>query len=138
MRILRILLFLGALAHAGQGQPADLEQRVRSVLKTGVVYGQDDKLFNASGDAAAVVLTKVLGASSTALSASDADMVLVIITESFAGSPGTAADREPRAALFVLKYLDCTTADPGLKQRIVDTRRNILEHYSKYLKAANQ
>lgn len=110
------------------------------MLRTGGYSGADDKLFNASGDAAAVVLTKVLGTSTTALSTADADMVLAIITLSFAADPGAlpAADREPRAGLFVLKYLECATADAGLKQRIADTRQQILEHYSKYLKAANQ
>jgi hypothetical protein len=74
------------------------------------------------------------------LRTSDADIVLAVITLSFAGSPGAlpAVDREPRAALFVLKYLECTATDTGLKERVASTRKNILDHYAQYVKAGNQ
>jgi hypothetical protein len=87
------------------------------------------------GDAAAVVVTRVLAG--RAVGTAEIDSVLVVLNSSFADpSMVRASDREPRTALFVLRYMDSSTSDAKLKQRIADTRNRIMERFTKYQRSA--
>ena len=44
----------------------------------------------------------------------------------------SAAEREPRTALFLLRHFDCVVYDAALKKRIADTRKFILEAFAKF------
>jgi len=52
------------------------------------------------------------------------NQVLLIVTLSFEAPKGIEipADGQPRTTLFLLKYLECSTADPGLRAKIAETR----------------
>jgi hypothetical protein len=86
------------------------------------------------GDAAAIVVTRVLAG--RAVGTAEIDSVLVVLDSCFADpSMVTAADREPRTALFVLRSMDSSTTDTKLKQRIADTRNRIMERFTKYMRS---
>src|SRR5690348_5394721 len=99
------------------------EHSVRNMLAhSGLYYGTDVKSLSRLGDASAVALTKVLG--DNGVSPEQINQVLLIVTLSFEGSKSieNAADRQPRTTLFLLKYLECSTADPTLRKKIAETR----------------
>ena len=105
------------------------EQVINRMISTGTLEGHDDKILGKMGDAAAVVVTKVLAGKEPSLS--EMDMTLVVLTRAFADPTAvtTVADRQPKTALFVLAYFDSLTSDSGLKKRIADTKRYVQERY---------
>ncbi len=96
--------------------------------------GHDSKVLGGMGDAAAVTVTKVVAGRK--LTTSEMDMVLIVLDGAFGDPRGVqvGSDREPRTALFVLEYLDCSTKDPALKRRIADARKYVQDHYAKSIK----
>src|SRR4030095_1988451 len=110
------------------------EQVIRRIIETGTFEGQDQKIIVGMGDVAAIVVTRVLAG--RAVGTAEIDSVLVVLDSCFADpSMVTAADREPRTALFVLRSMDSSTTDTKLKQRIADTRNRIMERFTKYMRS---
>jgi hypothetical protein len=116
------------------GQTLSPEQVIRRIIDTGASEGHDQKIIGGMGDAAAVIVTKILAGRS--VGATDIDNVLGVLSSSFA-DPGmvAASDREPRTALFVLRCLDSSTTDTQLKQRIAETKNRILDRFTKYVRS---
>jgi hypothetical protein len=77
-------------------------------------------MLGGMGDAAAVLVTKVVAGKH--LSTNEIDSVLTILNISFGGEVKNASDREPRAALFILQLCDLSTQDRELKKRVARTR----------------
>jgi hypothetical protein len=99
------------------------EHSVRNMLAhVGMYTSSDEKSFNRLGDASAVALTKVLAGNG--ISQSQVNQVLLIVRFSFEAPKiiEKPADRQPRTTLFLLKYLECSTADPDLRAKIAETR----------------
>ena len=125
------LFLLCALA---QGQAGGAPERVvRRIIDQGLLDGHDHKVIGDMGDAAAVLVTKILAGRD--LTTGNIDGVLVVFESSFVDPRfvSTAADREPRTALLVLKYLDASTADPALRKRISETREHVQHRYVRFL-----
>lgn len=109
------------------------DEMVRRIIELGIYEGQMEMSISRMGDAAAVAVTKVLvGKNPSAL---EIDMVLVVFSHSFAGikQVENISDRQPRTALFVLRYLDTCTQDLELKKRIAYIRKYIQDEYTKSL-----
>ncbi|HET6842577.1 MAG TPA: hypothetical protein VFK06_12975 [Candidatus Angelobacter sp.] len=116
--------------------PLTSEEMIRQMIELRSVEGQMQKRIGNMGDAAAVVVTRILaGDKPWPL---DIDMVLTVLDLSFAdpSAVATVADRQPRTTLLVMQYLDFWAKDPALKARIAESRRYIQEQYAKYLKAS--
>ncbi len=113
------------------------EYVIQLMITSGSLEGRESKLINGLGDAAAVAVTKVIAGKN--LDAQKTDMILVILTGAFSDPGGVriVADRQPRAAVFVLRYLDLCTADPELKKRIADTRHYIEGQYFKFTQGSS-
>lgn len=113
------------------------EEMIKSAIESGTFEGGMQKQISKMGDAAAVVITKVFAGRD--LTKLEIDMALVILTSSFAG-PGSVkieADRQPRTAFLLLRYLDCSTNDPALKKDIAHTKQYISEQYRKSLTSSD-
>lgn len=124
-------LILSSVAH---GQTVnDPEQVIRRMIDSGFFEGHDEKVIGRLGDAGAVLVTKILADRN--LTSNVIDNALTVIGESFADPSfvSTAADREPRAALFVFKCLDSSTNDPALKKRIAETKEYVQQRYAKFV-----
>jgi hypothetical protein len=104
------------------------EEAIGRIITLGLLEGHDQKVIGGMGDAAAVVVTKVVG--DKKLTASQIDSVLVILNSAFAGIE-PPPNREPKTALFVLQFLELSTKDPQLIKKIVDTRHYIVEQFAK-------
>jgi hypothetical protein len=100
----------------------DFEEAIARIINTGLLEGHDQKVIGGKGDTAAVIVTKVVG--DRKLTTSQADIILIVLNSAFGGIQA-GPDREPRTALFVLRYLESSTQDPGLLQRIEKTRKYI-------------
>ncbi|MGA7915291.1 MAG: hypothetical protein WCA00_08660 [Candidatus Acidiferrales bacterium] len=108
------------------------EEVIARSLETGALDGHTIKMAGRMGDASAVAVTRVVA--DRPLRPEEIQSVLGILTESFADPRlvENPADREPRIALFVLRYLDATTTDTSMRAQIAETLRYILDHFSKY------
>jgi hypothetical protein len=79
------------------------------------------------GDAASVALTKILADHKP--SPKNIENMLVVLREAF-GRPSIVvieSDRQPRTALFILQYFDSITMSVGLKKKITDAKRFVVE-----------
>jgi hypothetical protein len=129
MRATLIICLVVVLSTPGNTQAgSDAERIIRRIVDDGVSEGHDQKVIGRLGDASAVLTTKIL--SDKDLTSRNIDNVLVVLDGSFADPAlvAIAGDREPRTALLLLRYLDISTSDIGLKRRIADTRKRILAH----------
>ncbi len=138
-----IVMLSSVLAGSQQNGPreqhvATPEELIKTAITSGGWDGHMQKQFGKMGDAAAVVVTKVVAERN--LSATEIDSVLAILATSFADPALVegAADREPRAALFVLRFLDLQAPDSGTKRKIADTRTYIREQFAKYTAKLNK
>ena len=122
-------------AHSQAGN--DPERVIKRMIDTGFFEGHDQKVVGRLGDAGAVLVTKILAGED--LSSATIGNALVVIEESFVDPSLVegAGDRQPRAALLVLRYLDLSTKDVGLKKRIADTRRYVRDRYSASLQGTS-
>ncbi|HEV2492757.1 MAG TPA: hypothetical protein VG204_06750 [Terriglobia bacterium] len=79
--------------------------------------------LNRGGDAAAVAITKVVGARD--ISSDGITRILLLIHMSFEAPRiiENPSDRQPRTTLFILKYLSTLPASPELKKKIVETEQ---------------
>jgi hypothetical protein len=107
--------------------PSAPEQVIARIIDSGG-EGHDQKVIGWLGDAAAVIVTKHL--SQRHLSQADIDMTLIVLIGAFADLSfvRSEADRQPRTALLVLRYLELSTDDPKLKTRIADAKKYIEDH----------
>jgi len=102
---------------------------IKRMIDSGTLEGHDSKVIGPMGDAAAVVLTKVLGGRT--ISANQIDSSLLILNMAF-GDPNAVeipSDRKPRTALFILQLFDYSTQDESLRKRIGETREYIQARY---------
>ena len=108
------------------------EEVISRAIEFHAFEGNMEKLITRMGDAASVSVTRVLGDRNP--SKYDIQIVLVILRSSFVDPNGVEikADREPRTALFVLRYLERSTPDEGMKKEITDTRAYLQEQFVKY------
>jgi hypothetical protein len=112
------------------------EDVIRRMIASGIYEGHDAKTLGGMGDAAAVLVTKVVAGKH--LSTNEIDTVLTILNVSFAGRATEAADREPRTALFILQFCDSSAQDPGLKTRIAQTKTYIQGEFAKSKQSSAQ
>jgi hypothetical protein len=98
------------------------------MIDSGFFDGHDQKLIAGTGDAAAVVVTKILGGRE--LSPRQIDYTLAVLNMAFAGV-ASGPDAEPKTALFVLHELELSTNDAQLRGRIEQTRKYVEEEFSK-------
>lgn len=128
---MRTYLLVGiclALACSADGQQrSNLEEAVRISLFEGVSEGQRVKEIQRAGDAAAVVITKIVAGKS--LTESEKEIAVDLLQEAFSRLSWVtvSSDREPRTALFVLDALSCSSRNPALIKRAQQTKRAILE-----------
>ncbi len=124
--VICLAVILSALGNTQAG--SDPERTIRRIVDDGISEGHDQKVIGRLGDTSAVLITKIL--SDKDLTSGTIDNVLVALEGSFADPALVviAGDREPRTALLLLRYLDISTSDIGLKRRIADTRKHILAH----------
>jgi len=121
------------LAQAASAQSVySTEQIITNVLRSGVWEGQVDKRLRTEGGAATAVLTKIIAGRE--VSRGEVDTMLDMLRSSFSelGLIESTAEREPRTALFLLRYFDCVVYDAALKKKIADTRKSILETFAKF------
>jgi len=126
--ILAMLLSLGLSAAVPCQKLSTPEEAIGRIINSGLLEGHDQKLIGGMGDAAAVIVTKVVGERQPTTGQMDA--VLLVLNSAFA-EVRPMAELEPRTALFVLQYLELSTKDPQLKERIARTREYIREQYKK-------
>lgn len=139
-RFLRFLLILMLSSVSGVSQQigapeqhlATPEDLIKTAITSGGWDGHMQKQFGKLGDAAAVTITKLV--SERRLSTTEIDSVLAVLSVSFADPAlvETPADREPRAALFLLRYLDLLAQDSGTKKKISDTRAYVQQQFAQY------
>lgn len=136
LRILVVFsLILASLAPGQSQETTTPEHVIGRILDRGLTEGQDSKVLGGTGDAAAVIVTKLVGGKS--LSPAQIDLVLIVLNMSFTEvAPGPEA--EPRTALFVLRELDLSTNDTQLRGRIAQTRKYVQEEFSKSTKPLSQ
>jgi hypothetical protein len=110
----------------GQVVDSSVEGTINRVLKTGAITGWDTKWLSTTGDAGAVVITKEL--SDAPLSDFDIDAALGVLDFCFYDPRNILgrADREPRTALLLLRYLDCQAHGPDDKRKVADTKKLLL------------
>src|SRR6267154_662799 len=113
----------------GQAVNTNTEQQIKNTLVSGGYSGQTDKQLSRIGDAAAVIVTKVLGESN--LAPQDIENILIVIHLSFSAPHLVEApeDRNPRATLFLLRSLNSVTTDEKLRQRISEERKFVLGQF---------
>lgn len=110
------------------------EDVIKRIIFSAAHEGNDNRVIGWMGDAAAVVVTRVVAGRK--LATSEMDGVLIVLDASY-GDPGmveVAADRQPKTTLFVLEYLACSATDPALRRRIADARKYVEAHYAESLK----
>ncbi len=128
--VLAAILLIGFPASTFSERPTqdDTEQAVRRALEVaskGYYTGSSEKDLEKLGDASAVALIRIYR--DRDLSAAEIQSALLIVDLSFS-APGLVAvesDRKARAAMLLLKYLECETSDARLKQKILETKRSI-------------
>ncbi|MGH9864946.1 MAG: hypothetical protein ACRD4H_05975 [Candidatus Acidiferrales bacterium] len=128
--IISFVLILSGIAYNKSGN--NPEQVIKRMFDTGNFTGHDSKVIGPLGDAGAVFVTKILAGRD--LTPKTTEMALVVIAGSF-GDPSfveSPADREPRTAMLVLKYLGLSTSDPALKKEIADTTKFVQDRYARY------
>jgi len=121
-------------------QPVDSESTVRQALAHANegYTSTDAKELGWIGDGSAVALAKIIGG--RALEKRDLEAMLQIVTLSYSDPRivKVDSDREPRATLFLLNYLDLATNDAKLKERIGSTRAYVRDQYARSLKEGHE
>jgi hypothetical protein len=98
------------------------------MIDSGIFDGHDEKLIGSTGDAAAVIVTKILAGREP--TPRQIDNTLAVLNMAFRGV-ANGPDAEPRTALFVLRELDLSTNDAQLRGRIAQTKKYVQEEFSK-------
>lgn len=117
-------------AQSQQVRDRTLAEAIDRVMKTGLFWGFDEKALSRGGDAGAVVTTRILADREL----TDAEVGTLSGTTESCFRRLTwvwqAADREPRTALLLLRYLDYQARSPELKTWIAQAKKEILERYA--------
>jgi hypothetical protein len=98
------------------------QEAIARIINSGLLEGHDQKVIGGMGDAAAVIVTKVVGGRQ--LSNQQVDSILIILNSAFGGLDHSSGI-QPRTTLFVLRYLEVTNQDVDLRQRIEQTRKYV-------------
>jgi hypothetical protein len=124
-----VLLLLPGLVCC-QTQDIDPPKMIERIISSGVFYGVEEKRLDQMGDAAAVVVTKVLADKNS--SAREIGAILDIIHLSFSAPRlvENVPDREPRTTQFILQYLNLANTDKKLKKRIAEEKEFVLTQYT--------
>jgi hypothetical protein len=124
-------LCLAPLATGRSQGTVTAEDVIRRNVYQGLWDGHDVGVIGGTGDAAAVVITKIVGGRS--LSPSQIEMVLLVLNTAFVDeAPGP--DAEPKTALFVFRQLELSTNNAQLRGRIAQTKKYIGDEFSKSTK----
>jgi hypothetical protein len=118
---------LNAQSSSGEPSPEAVVNTVLSRATEQMYTSWDAKELGKLGDASAVALTKILGGREPTVD--EIGQIVVIIRLAF-NQPRMITvrlDAQPRAALFVLKYLDSLPSSSGLKDKIAQARAEIEE-----------
>ncbi len=110
----------------------DLKGAVDRVTSSGMYSGWDEKIFNRSGDLAAVAVLNTLD-DSEMTSTSGAKRVLIVVREAFACPQNcvkVADDRRPRVALLLLEHLNEITSG-NMRTDIEEVKQFVLQQTSK-------
>jgi len=113
------------------GQPGNSPEAViKRMIDQGSLEGHDQKVLGTTGDAAGVLLTKVLAGKT--LTTDQIDTSLLILNMAFADPRmvENASDRQPRTALFVLQAFDRLSEETDLRKRIAQTRAYIQSRHT--------
>ncbi len=128
---LRLAAFV-ALSLTAWGQTVNngAEQRIRTEIFGGIVSGIAVKEQSRMGDAAAVLIGRVIDGQT--LSAADITKILYIVHGAF-GRPAAlenVADREPKQTLLLLEQLDRATTDASVRAQIADERKFVRDQFA--------
>jgi hypothetical protein len=134
LTLIIVFLALSGAANCQTASNPSADQVVKRIIYSGMSEGWDNRVIGGMGDGAAVTVTRVVAGRK--LTTSEMDGVLTVLGIAFADPSMVAveADRQPKTALFVLEYLDCSSNDPALKKRIADERKYVQDRYEKSLK----
>lgn len=138
MRRTLAAIFMVLLTGTGNTQPGNNPEIViQRMFDQGSLEGHDQKVLGTTGDAAAVILTKVIAGKT--LTADQIDTSLLILNMAFADPQmvQNAPDRDPRTALFVLQAFDHLSAGPALRERIAQTREYVQSRHRQMSKPSN-
>lgn len=136
MKFLSRLLLVSALAGSVVCQSVSTEELIRRIIDQGEIEGRMVGRIGPIGDSAAVTVIKILGGRN--LTPTQVERILLVLNISFADlrSVEHEVDRQPRAALFLLKSLDASVRDSALKKKIDDTRRFVIDQAAKSAKSS--
>ena len=131
---LALIVFLLSSGIADRQIGNNPEAVIQRMIDQGSLEGHDQKVLGTIGDAAAVILTKVLAGKTP--STGEIDTSLLILNMAFADPSmvEVPSDRKPRTALFVLQAFGHSAPDTALRKRIVETREYIQARYIASLK----
>jgi hypothetical protein len=129
--VLSGLVCLTRLSPTASQQINNPEKAIANMIDSGIFDGHDQKLIAGTGDAAAIVVTKILGGRD--LTTRQIDNTLAVLNMAFGGET-SGPDAEPRTALFVLRDLELSTSDAQLRGKIAQTRKYIQDEFSKSTK----
>ena len=137
MRVLALLLCLFSGIQSG-APPLSDEDIVRGIVIGGSFEGKMARRISPLGDAAAVMVIKILGEKDP--SAAQGQAVLLVLRISFAdtGLIRNESDRDPRAALFLLKSMESAARSSKLHGEISETRKFLLTQREKLKSAPKQ
>lgn len=122
--ILALLLSLAVGGSVQSQQSATAEEAIGRIINSGLLEGHDQKVISGMADAAAVVVTKVVGEKT--LTPSQIERVLLILNSAFA-DVDSKQGKDARTSLFVLEHLKLLTTDSELQKRIERTRKYVLD-----------
>ena len=127
--IAALLIVLTSMYPVFAPESTSQEHVIARMIETGTFEGHDQKVIGPMGDAAGVIVTKVV--SGKPLTSSQIDAILVVLQGAFADPRmiENLADRQPRTTLFVLSYLTSATHEPDLQKRIAEATKYIQDHY---------
>ena len=113
-----------------QTQDIDPPKMIERIISSGVFYGVEEKRLDQMGDAAAVVVTKVLADKNPSVREIGTILDLIHLSFSAPRLVENVPDREPRTTQFILQYLNLANTDKKLKKRIAEEKEFVLTQYT--------
>ena len=116
-----------------QANQEETVQRALQIARNGAYTGSQEKLLGRLGDASAVELTKLLADKS--LDDAEIQSILLVIRQSYNFPDGIedAANRKPRATLYLLHSLSWLAKEPKIRSSIEATTAYVKNQYAGYL-----
>ena len=120
-----LVVALFSMACSGQTPEENARSLVEKALWKGEMDGHVIKDLRVLGDSGAAVIAKVI--SIERLDSLQIEGVLELLQASFSdpNSVPVVSDRQPRAALLLLRYLEFATQDSNMRKKIEDARRSL-------------